>query len=98
MGSGCSKQGGRDKEGSRRRDIRDVGTEETDCPVHSPADALFPSSWLDCPSWGHLFISKAPMGEGREVGDTVGSLRQASQGVDLTVRDILVLPEIDGVG
>lgn len=68
------------------------------CPVHSPADALFPSSWLDCPSWGHLFISKAPMGEGREVGDTVGSLRQASQGVDLTVCDILVLPEIDGVG
>lgn len=38
------------------------------------------------------------MGEGREVGDTVGSLRQASQGVDPTVRDILVLPEIDGVG
>lgn len=37
------------------------------------------------------------MGEAREVRGTGGSLQQASQGVDLTGTDILVLPEIDGV-
>lgn len=37
------------------------------------------------------------MREGREVGGTVSSLGEASQGVDLTGPSILVLPEIDGV-
>lgn len=37
MGSGCSKQGGRDKEGSRRGDIRDAGTEETRLPCAQPS-------------------------------------------------------------
>lgn len=37
------------------------------------------------------------MGEVREVRGTGGSFGQASQGVDLTGTDILVLPEIDGV-
>ena len=37
------------------------------------------------------------MGEGRNFGGTGGSLGQASQGVNLTGRGILALPEIDGV-
>lgn len=38
------------------------------------------------------------MREGRDFGDTGGSLGQASQGVNLTGPGILALPEIDGVG
>lgn len=37
------------------------------------------------------------MREGREVRDTGSSLGEASQGVDLTGRSILVPPEVDGV-
>lgn len=96
--AGRVRQGGQQKrEGTSKIWGQKEPELQSDCSVSCPAVALFPSTWLDCPSWGHLFVSKAPMGEGRDFWGTGGSLGQASQGVNLTGCGILALPKIDRV-